>query len=170
MPIVVVSPGRAVPAAAAAGAAGATRPFAKVEPGSLGLFGGNTVGKAVALTRHVVCVLMPGALGVKEPVELLLVEGGALLGPIGDGDGVVGAVLALASLGRLRPMVLAMSWMTIATWTSRVIVPLTRTVDGVAAVLVATVCTLSVLHVGEFVDDGHLVGDGLGIVLKHLPP
>jgi len=49
--------------------------------------------------RHVVGVLVPGALGIKEPVELLLVEGGALRGPIGDGDGVVRAVLALASLG-----------------------------------------------------------------------
>jgi hypothetical protein len=46
----------------------------------------------------VVGVLVPGALGVKEPVELLLVEGGALLGSIGDGDGVVGAALTLAGL------------------------------------------------------------------------
>ena len=30
---------------------------------------------------------VPGTLGVKEPVEVLLVEGGALLGPIGDDDG-----------------------------------------------------------------------------------
>ena len=113
----LVSPGRAVSAAAATGASGATRPFAVVEPGSLGLFGGDAVGEGAALARRVVGVLMPGALGVKEPVELLLVEGGALLGPIGssDGDGVVGAALALVSLGRLGAVVvLAVSWRTIA--------------------------------------------------------
>ena len=65
--------------------------------------------------RGVIGILVPGALGVKEPVELLLVEGGVLLGPIGDGDGVVGAALALASLGRLGAVVvLAASWRTIA--------------------------------------------------------
>jgi hypothetical protein len=47
----------------------------------------------------VVGILVPGTLGIKEPVELLLVEGCALLGPIGDSDGVVGAALALTSLG-----------------------------------------------------------------------
>ena len=51
------------------------------EPGSLGLFWGNAVGEGAALGRRVVGVLLPGALGVKEPVKLLLVEGGALLGP-----------------------------------------------------------------------------------------
>ena len=44
-------------------------------------------------------VFVPGALGVEEPVKFLLVEGSALLGPIGNGDGVVGAALVLASLG-----------------------------------------------------------------------
>ena len=44
-------------------------------------------------------VLVLGALGIKEPVELFLVEGGALLGLISDGDRVVGAVLALTGLG-----------------------------------------------------------------------
>ena len=99
MLVVLVLPVRAVSTAAATGASGATRPFAVVEPSSLGLFWGNAVGEGAALVRHVVGVLVPGALGIKEPVELLLVEGGALRGPIGDGDGVVRAVLALASLG-----------------------------------------------------------------------
>ena len=113
---------------------------------------------------------MPGALGVKEPVKLLLVKGGTLLGPIGDGDGVIGAALVLASLGQLSAVaVLAVPWRMIIAWTRRVI-PLARTVDGVMAVLAVTVCALSILHVGMFVDDGHHVGDGLGIVLEHLPP
>ena len=41
---------------------------------------------------------------------------------------------------------------------------------GVAAVLVTVVCTLGVLHVGVLVDDGHHVGDGIGVAFKHLPP
>ena len=65
----------------------------------LGLLRGDAVGEGVTLVRHVVGILVPGALGIKEPVELLLIEGGVLLGPIGDGNSVVGAALALASLG-----------------------------------------------------------------------
>ena len=116
-------------------------------------------------------ILVLGALGVKEPVELLLVEGGALLGPIGDGDGVVGAALALASPGRLGAVVvLASSLRTITARTCRVVVPLARTVNGIATILVAMVCTLGVLHVGLLVDDGHHVGDSLRVALEHLPP
>jgi hypothetical protein len=70
------------------------------------------------------------------------------MGPIGDSDGVVEAALALAGLGRLSAVVvLAMSWRAIASWTRGVVVPLARTIDGVAAVLVATVCAFGVLHV-----------------------
>jgi hypothetical protein len=47
----------------------------------------------------VVGIFVPRAHGVKEPVELLLVEGSTLLRPVGDGDGVVGAVLAIVGLG-----------------------------------------------------------------------
>ena len=118
MLIVLISPGRAVPAAVATGASGATRPFAVVQTWALGLLGGDAVGEGAALACRVVGVLVPGALGVKEPVELLLVEGGALLGPIGDGDGVVRAALALASLARLGVIaVIAVLWRTIAAWT-----------------------------------------------------
>ena len=118
-----------------------------------------------------ISVLVPGTLGVKEPVEFLLVEGGALLGPIGDSDGVVGAALALASLRRLGTVtVLVVPWWTIATRTCWVVVPLARTVNGIATILVATVCTLGVLHVGLLVDDGHHVGDSLRVALEHLPP
>ena len=116
--VVLISPGRAVSAAAATRVSGTTRPIAVVKPGSLGLFWGDAVGEVAALACRVVGVLLPGALGVKEPVELLLVEGGALLGSISDGDGVVRATLALASLGRLSAIaVLAMSWRTITAWT-----------------------------------------------------
>jgi len=104
--------------AAATGASGGTRPIAVVQSWSLRLLLGDTVGEGAALTRHVVGVLVLGALGAKEPIKLLLVEGGALQGPIGDGDGVVGVALALTGLGRLGAVaVLAVSWRTIAAWT-----------------------------------------------------
>jgi hypothetical protein len=70
-----------------------------VQPWTLGLLWGDAVGEGTTLARCVVGVLVPGALGVEKPVKLLLVEGGVLLRSIGDGDGVVGAALALASLG-----------------------------------------------------------------------
>jgi hypothetical protein len=136
----------------------------------LGFLRGDTIGEGAAFAHRVVGILVPGTLGVKEPVELLLVEGGALLRPIGDRDGVVVAVLALACLGRLGAIVvLGVSWRMIASWMGRVIVPLARKIDGVAAVLVAAVCTFSVLHVGVLVDDSHRVGDGLRVAFKHLP-
>jgi len=47
---------------------------------------------------------------------------------------------------------------------------LARTIGGLAAVLVAAMCALGVLHVGVLVDDGHNVGDGLGVGLEHLSP
>ena len=65
----------------------------------LGLLWGDAVGEGAALACRVVGVLVPGALGVKEPVELLLVEGGTLLRPVGDGNDIVGAVLAITGLG-----------------------------------------------------------------------
>ena len=171
MLVVLVSPGRAVSAAAAMGASGAARPITIVQPGSLGLFWGNAVGEGAALARRVVGLLVPGTFGIKEPVELLLVEGGALLRSISDDDGVVEAALALAGLGGVGTVaVLVVPGWTIATWMRRVVVPLARTVGRVAAILVAAVGALSVLHVSVLVVDGHHVGDGLGIALKHLPP
>ena len=67
-------------------------------------------------------------------------------------------------------VVLAVSWWTIPAWASRVIVPLAGMIGGLAAILVAAVCMLSILHVSVLVDDGHHVGDGLGVGFKHLPP
>jgi hypothetical protein len=169
--IVLVSPGQAVFCSRSHGSFWSYLAYTIIQPGSLNLFWGTAVGEGAALTRRVVGILVPGALGIKEPFELLLVEGGALLGPIGNGDGVVGAALAIAGLGRLGTVaVLAMSWGTIAAWMRRVIVPLATTIDGVATLLVVTVCMLGVLHVGMPVDDGHHVRDGLGVVLEHLPP
>jgi hypothetical protein len=114
---------------------------------------------------------VPRALGIKEPVELLLVEGGALLRPVSNGDDVVGAALAFASLGRLGTVaVLVVPGWRIAAWTRRVVAPLAGTIGGIAAILVVIVDTFGVLHVGMLVDDGHHIGDGLGVAFKHLPP
>ena len=89
----------AVSAATAAGASGATRPFTVIEPGPLGFLWSDAVGEGVTFSRGVVGVFVPGALGVEEPIELLLVEGGMLLRPVGDHDGIVGAALAFVGLG-----------------------------------------------------------------------
>ena len=64
--------------------------------------------------------------------------------------------------------VLVVPGWTIAAWMRQVVVPRARMIDGIATILVATVCTLGVLHVGVLVDDGHHVGDGLGVALEHL--
>ena len=96
--LLAVSPGRSIPVTPAAEASRTSRLVAVIHPCTLGLFWVDAIGESAALTRGVVGILVPGAHGVKEPVELLLVEGGALLGPISDGDGVVGAALALVSL------------------------------------------------------------------------
>ena len=69
-----------------------------VQPGAFGIFLGDVVGEGAVLARCVIGVLVPGTFVFKEPVELLLVEGGALLRSISDGDDVVGAALALAGL------------------------------------------------------------------------
>ena len=53
-----------------------------------------------------VCVLVPRTLAIQEPVQVRLVEGGAELRPFGDGDGVLGATLAVPVLGRLGAIVL----------------------------------------------------------------
>ena len=89
----------AVSAATAAGASGATRPFTVIEPGPLGFLWSDDVGEGTTFSRGVVGIFVLGALGVDEPVELLLVEGGTLLRPVGNSDGIVGAALAVTGLG-----------------------------------------------------------------------
>ena len=78
---------------------GATRPFTVIEPGPLGFLWSDAVGEGTTFSHGVVGVFVSGALGVEEPVKLLLVEGSTLLRPVGDDDGVVGAVLVIAGLG-----------------------------------------------------------------------
>ena len=75
------------------------RPFTVIEPGLLGLLWSDAIGEGATFSCGVVGVFVPRALGVKEPVELLLVEGGMLLRPVGDRDDIVGAALAIAGLG-----------------------------------------------------------------------
>ena len=52
--MVIVSPRRAISAAASAGVSGATLPLAAVQPGVLWLFRGDAVGEGAALARRVV--------------------------------------------------------------------------------------------------------------------
>jgi hypothetical protein len=47
----------------------------------------------------VVGVFVPGALGVEEPTELLLVKRGTLLRPISDSNSVVEPTLVIVGLG-----------------------------------------------------------------------
>ena len=111
------------------------------------------------------------ATGIKELVELLLVEGGALLWSIGDGDGVVGAALVVTDLeGVSAVAVLAVSRWSFAAWARQVVVPWTRTFRWVAIVFVTAVGALGVLHISVLVNDGDHVRDGLGVALEHLPP
>ena len=53
----------------------------------------------MTFSRGVDGIFVSGALGVEEPVELLLVEGGMLLRAVGNSDSIVGAALAIAGLG-----------------------------------------------------------------------
>ena len=123
MLVVIISPGGMISTTAAVGVSRATWPIAVVQPGALGLFLGYAVGEGAALACCVVGVLVPGAFGIKEPVELLLVEGGALLRLIGDGDNVVVATLAFAGLGGVGAIaVLAVPGWSIAAWTCRVVI------------------------------------------------
>ena len=116
-----------------------------------------------------VCVLVPRTLAIQEPVQVYLVEGGAELGPLGDGDGVLGATLAIPVLGRFGAvMFLPMARWVIVASAFRVIVPLRGTLGVV--VLVPAVGPLGFFLVGVLVDNRHHVAHGLGVGLKHLPP
>ena len=100
-----------------------------------------------------------------------MVEGGAELGPFGDGDGVLGATLAVPVLGRLDAVVfLPMTRWAIIASTFRAIVPLRGTLGVVVLGLVPAVGPLGFFHVGVLVDDRHHVADGLRVALEHLPP
>ena len=98
-----------------------------------------------------------------------MVEGGSELGSFGDGDGVLGATLAVPVLGGLDAVVFlpVARWAVVAA-TFRAVFPL-RGMLGVV-VLVPAASPLSFLHVGVLVDDHHHVTHGLGVGLEHLPP
>ena len=125
----------------------------------------------MTLPSGVVRILMPRTLAIQEPIQVRLVEGGAELGPLGNGDGVLGATLAVPVLGRLSTVVLlAVSrWMVVASvfWA---IVPLRGTFEGVVLGLVLAMGSLSIFHVGVLVDDRHHVAHSLGVALEHPPP
>jgi len=90
-----------------------------------------------------------------------LVEGGAELGPLGDSDGVLGAMLAVPVLRRLGAVMLlpVARWAVIASvfWA---VVPLRGTLGGVILGLVPAMGSLGVFHVGVLVDDRHHVANG----------
>jgi hypothetical protein len=119
----------------------------------------------------VVGVLVPQALAIEEPVEVLLVEGRPELGPVSDGDGVLRAPLVVLALGGLSTVaVLVRQRWTSITGRPLLIIPLTRAIGRVAAVLVPMMSMLGILHVSVLVDDGHHVGECPGVALKHLSP
>ena len=131
----------------------------------------DAVGECSALPGGVVRVLVPGTLAIQEPVQVCLVEGGAELGPLGDGDSVVGATLEVPVLGRLGAVVL----LPVARWTVlasafRAVVPLEVTLEGVVLGLVPPMGSLGVFHVDMLVEDHHHVANGFWVALKNLPP
>ena len=131
----------------------------------------DTVGECSALPGSVVCVLVPRTLAIQEPVQVRLVEGGAELRPFGDGDGVLGATLAVPVLGRLgEVMLLPMTRWAIVASAFRAIVPLRGMLGGVVLGLVPAMGSLGIFHVGMLVDDRHHVANGFGVALEHLPP
>ena len=166
--VVVISPGRVAPLWARR----TTWPVAVVVAGSLGVVVlDDAVGECSAIPGGVVCVLVPRTLTIQELIQVRLVEGGAELGPFGDGDSVLGATLAVLDFGRLGAIVLLpmMRWVIVASL-FRVIVPLRGTLGGVVLGLVPAVSSLGIFHVGVLIDDHHHVAHSLGVALKHLPP
>jgi len=114
---------------------------------------------------------VPRTLAIQESVQVHLVEGRAELGPLGDGNGVLGATLAISVLGRLGSVVLLpMTRWTILALAFWVVVPLKGMLGGVVLGLVPAMGSLSIFHVGVLVDDRHHVAHGLGVALEHLPP
>ena len=170
--LVVVLPGRVTPPWACPGGSGTTRPVTVVAAGSLGVIVlDDAVGECSALPGGVVCVLVPRTLAIQEPVQVRLVEGGTELGPLGDGDSVLGATLAVPVLGRLGTIVLLpMTRWTIIASAFRAVVPLRGMLRGVVCGLMPAVSSLGIFHVGMLVDDQHHVTHGLGVALEHLPP
>ena len=163
--LVVISPGRVAPPWARPSGPGTTRPIAVIVAGLLGVFIlGHTVGECGALPGSVVRVLVPHTLGIQKPVQVCLVECGAEMGPLSDGNGDLGTTLAVPALGRLSVVVLlAIAGWTIITSMFQAVVPWRGTLGGVVLGLVPTMGLLGVFHVGMLVDDRHHVANGIGV-------
>ena len=149
------------------GSSGTTGSVTFIAAGSLGVIVlDDAIGECSALPGSVVCVLVPRTLAIQESIQVCLVEGGAELGPFGDGDGVLGAMLAVPVLGQLGAVVLLpmMSWAIVAS-VFRAIVPLKGTLGGVVLGLVPAMGSLGFFHVGVLVDNSHHVANGLGVGL-----
>ena len=163
-----------MPPSARPGGSGTTRPVAVVAAGLLGVvILDDAARECSALPGSMVCVLVPRTLAIQEPVQVRLVEGAAELGPLGDGDGdgVLGATLAVSVLGRLGAVVLlpVMRWAIVAE-VLRAVVPLRGTLGVVILGLVPAVSSLGIFHVGVLVDNQHHVAHSLGVALEHIPP
>jgi hypothetical protein len=92
-------PGQVALSSSDAGAFGATSLVPVVVAKTLGVVGRHAVAECMALASNVVGILVPGALAINEPIQVLLVQGGALSGSIYHVDGVLKAALAILVLG-----------------------------------------------------------------------
>jgi hypothetical protein len=79
--------------------------------GSLGVVLDDTVGERTALAARVVRIIVPLTLFVQQPAQVLLVQGGTVMGSFDYGDNVPGIPLAVPALGGLGAVVvLAVAW------------------------------------------------------------
>jgi hypothetical protein len=101
-----------------------------------------------------------------------LVEGGELLGSIGNNDGVLGVTLVILVVGRLGAVVALVGVVprgsSIIALTSTIIGVRLRALIGVAPVFVVPMSFLGILHIGVLVDDHHHLGYCLQVAFKHL--
>jgi hypothetical protein len=126
----------------------------------------------MTLAGGLVGVLVPGALAIQEAIQDLLLEGGTLSRSICYSDGVLGAMLAVLILGRLRAIVVLVG---LVSWRSAImalviVLSLLRAVVGVAPVFVVAVSFFNILHFGMLVEDRHHLRDLLRVALEHLAP
>ena len=93
--LLAISPRRSILVTPTAGASRASWPVVVVHPCTFGLLRVDAIGEGATLARSVVGVLVPRALAVEEPVEVLLVGGGPKLRSVGDCDCVLRTPLAV---------------------------------------------------------------------------
>jgi hypothetical protein len=97
--IFTITPGRVVSVSMSTGAFRAAGLVPVIVVGSPGVFMGHTVEECMTIAHGMVCVLVPRTLAIKELIQVLLVEEGALSGWICYGDGVLRAMFAILFLG-----------------------------------------------------------------------